>query len=130
MRIRNLIEHPRYSVSDTGRVWNNNTGNELTAKISNSGYWQVSVTNGKKVYIHRLVAQAFLDRRGDDLVVDHINSDKLDNHYDNLQWVTSSYNNRKAFEVGEKVAPVGSKSSASKLTEAKVSHIRELYSIG
>ena len=49
--------------------------------------------------IHRLVADAFLGKH-DDLVVNHINGNKLDNAVENLEWVTAKENSTKAAESG------------------------------
>jgi hypothetical protein len=47
----------------------------------------------KRVYVHRLVAAAFCD--GDcGLTVDHIDGDRLNNHFSNLQWVDVATNTR------------------------------------
>jgi hypothetical protein len=50
-------------------------------------------------HIHRLVAEAFVENPRPDIfnVVDHINCDKLNNHYTNLRWVDTELNsaNRK-----------------------------------
>jgi hypothetical protein len=49
--------------------------------------------NGKKHYIHHLVAQAFLPApTDDDCVIDHIDRNKLNNHPSNLRWVSRSEN--------------------------------------
>lgn len=52
-----------------------------------------------KKRIHRLVADAFLGPRPD-LVVNHINGNKHDNHITNLEWVTPEENSRLASENG------------------------------
>ena len=51
----------------------------------------------KKVYVHQLVAAAFLDYKfqGHKMVVDHINSNKENNSLDNLRVITTRENNSK-----------------------------------
>lgn len=47
----------------------------------------------KKFYLHRLVAQKFLDKPSEDRTqVNHIDGDKSNNHYSNLEWVTPKEN--------------------------------------
>lgn len=65
-----------------------------------SGYLQVGLTFDKKrltFNIHQLVAMSFLGHKpcGMDLVIDHINNDKLDNRVENLQIITQRENNSK-----------------------------------
>lgn len=50
--------------------------------------------SGKEIshsqYVHKLVALAFLGPRPENWVIDHIDEDKMNNHYTNLQYVTRS----------------------------------------
>lgn len=53
----------------------------------------VTVTRG----VHRLVAETFLgEPANSDMVVDHIDENKLNNRLNNLQWLTSNENKRKS----------------------------------
>ena len=47
----------------------------------------------KMFYVHRLVAQAFVPNPKNLNEVDHIDTIRLNNRYDNLRWVTRSENN-------------------------------------
>ena len=77
-------------------VRNNQTNNIIKESINNSGYIQLNI-NGKCYTKHRLIAMQFIEN--DDPLnkteVDHINSNKLDNRIDNLQWISHSDNLRK-----------------------------------
>jgi hypothetical protein len=74
----------------------------------------------KSMKVHRLVAEAFLFRESKDLVVDHINRDKLDNRAENLEWVTVLENCRRQRHTR------GSERSGI-LLESDVKHIRHEY---
>lgn len=98
-----------YQVSDLGRVkslrrWIENKGNggyfldSKLLKISLSkGYPSVYLNKegiGKRFRVHQLVAVAFLNHKpcGYELVVDHIDNDRLNNKIENLQIITNRDN--------------------------------------
>jgi hypothetical protein len=54
----------------------------------------------KAVYIHRLVAETYLEKPSDAHVeVNHKNFNKMDNRLENLEWVTSSGNRKHMLEI-------------------------------
>lgn len=57
------------------------------------GYMRRWIRSGG-VYIHRVIAKAFLDDYSEDRAVDHINGDKTDNRPANLRMVTHKQNCR------------------------------------
>ena len=67
----------------------------LKTGIITKGYRHLSGYNAMKgFHLHRLVAQAFVHNPRPDIftVVDHIDHDRLNNHYTNLKWVSTRYN--------------------------------------
>lgn len=94
-----------------------------------SRYFQVLIYNDKKtprvVRVHRLVAEAFLEKAHTTATVDHIDNNKTNNNASNLQWMTISENTKKAVE--DKLHAFGEKNFAAKLTEKDVRHIRDEY---
>jgi hypothetical protein len=87
-----------YEVSWYGRVRNVTTGRILKGSLNSSGYLNVtSCKNGKKKthYIHKLVAQEWIENTDSKHCVDHINCDRTNNHHDNLRWATYTENSRK-----------------------------------
>lgn len=95
-------DYPAYSVSTFGRVRNNKTGHILRSKPHSDRIYplvhlrtDVPNSNGKYIYIHRLVAEAFCEKPDVDeaLEIDHINRIRNDNYYKNLRWTTHLKNN-------------------------------------
>ena len=90
---RKIEERPNYSVSNEGEVRNDKTGRILKPRKGTSGYYQIML--GRKtspLYVHRLVAKAFIENPNNLPQVDHINGDKTDNRVENLRWLSVSDN--------------------------------------
>lgn len=92
----------RYAVSNTGYVSNKATGRVLKSWSDNNGYQKVALCqNGycKQMFVHRLVATAFVDKKDDNLEVNHKDGDKSNNSADNLEWCTRSENLAHSYRV-------------------------------
>lgn len=65
-----------------------------------NGYYSVGAS-GKRIYVHRLVAEAYLKKPSEDHTqVNHIDGNKGNNHYTNLEWITPSNNIQHAHKEG------------------------------
>ncbi len=87
----------KYYIYDDGRVYSLKTQKFLKPDYT-SGYYQVTLfTNGlsKRYKVHRLVAFCFCNPPDNyqELVVNHKDGNKTNNHYTNLEWCTQYYNN-------------------------------------
>lgn len=92
---KDIEDNDTYEVSSFGNVRNKRTNKILKAGKNSKGYMSVSLTSNGKASskdVHRLVAIAFCDNPNDYKSVDHKNCSKVDNHYTNLRWCTSSQN--------------------------------------
>lgn len=92
-----------YEISNLGKVRNKKTGQLLNAGVSGNGYKQVSLKfdetgTFKKQYVHRLVALMWLDNPENKKEVNHKNLDRTDNRAENLEWVTSSENQKHKYQ--------------------------------
>lgn len=103
--VTNLVtgSNPTYKVTKEGRVYKRN-GQEFEYN-TRSGYLSVVLCNGDEQYqvkVHRLVAYIYCSGYNVDTlnVVDHLDGNKLNNHYSNLEWVTSSENQIRAIALG------------------------------
>lgn len=101
---------------------------ELKPTIHSRGYLRVTLRSPEKskdMFIHRLVAEAFIENIENKLQVNHINGIKTDNRIENLEWVTSKENINHAFK-NDLISRKGIKNSQSKLTELNILSIRKL----
>lgn len=98
-----ISDYPGYSISDQGQVRNNVTGRILKNCTLNTGYQQVVLCDAEghhRKAVHRLVAKEFVDNpRGCELV-NHIDGNKSNNRFDNLEWCTQSENMQHAYRTG------------------------------
>lgn len=89
-----------YEISSYGNVRNIKTNKILIGDKNSAGYKRVTLYSPikKRFFIHRLVALHFCEGYKENLVVNHKDGNKLNNHSDNLEWVTRSENDLHAFK--------------------------------
>jgi predicted metal-dependent hydrolase len=105
------VEDGEYQVSNYGEVRNKLTKEVLHKKVSNKHnqhpYYSVHLlqNTGKREWflVHQIVAHAFVKvpkkyENGRKLVVDHLDNNGLNNHYDNLSWKTIAENTRASYQ--------------------------------
>ena len=84
-----------YLITDDGKVINKVTGRVLKPFITHNGYEKVLLSqNGveKKFRVHRLVAEAFIEKTEGYDQVNHKDENKRNNHVSNLEWSTPKLN--------------------------------------
>lgn len=84
-----------YRITEEGNIFKRRGSGFLKPFPDKDGYLKVVVISGGKTYnasVHRLVYQAFHGRDHNGLTVDHIDGDKTNNHYSNLQLLTAEDN--------------------------------------
>lgn len=88
----------RVFVSTFGHVKDEHKKN-IALKINDKGYFVVPI-NGKLISVHRLVLLTWrpLPNDGEPMTVDHLDSNRRNNHLDNLEWVSQDENLRRANE--------------------------------
>ena len=97
-----------YEISNYGRILNTKTGKIKKHRKSKNGYHLISLSdNGivKAFYVHRLVAESFLDNPDNLPCVNHKDFDKTNNYADNLEYCTQKYNVNYTWNNGRMPAP-------------------------
>ena len=92
---RSVNGYANYQVSNIGRVRNVETEKILKQTMTKLGYCQIGLYREglrKFLYIHRMVAHAFIKNPDNRPCVDHMNHDTSNNTILNLRWVSMSEN--------------------------------------
>lgn len=97
-----------YWVSNKGMVksrakWRDGNERMLKQHKNNHGYYRVDIRRyGKKtrLFVHRLVAEAFLEKTDGMDVVNHKDFNPANNSVENLEWTTGYGNYRYSFDRG------------------------------
>jgi hypothetical protein len=93
-----LEKYIDYHICGSGHIYSSKSFKYLTEVVNDNGYLRVHLAlndKGKKMYIHRLIAEAWLDPPLiNQTQVNHKNRNRKDNRVENLEWCTVSENNR------------------------------------
>ena len=121
----------QYLVSNIGNVKSKRYNKPLKGFLNNCGYKRVQIGSSKnKYFVHRLVAEVFLQKPIDKDFVNHRDGNKLNNSVENLEWVTRSENDLHAFRNDLRKARKGENHHNSILNEYDVRKIKNLLSEG
>ena len=123
-----------YLISNLGRVKSLKFGREkiLSPCRVGDGYLCVGLSKDsivKKFYVHHLVLNVFVEKLPfKDAECNHIDGNKENNAYSNLEWVTRSENEKHAHRLGLKEPPcvAGEMNSHAKLTNSDIIKIINL----
>lgn len=92
-----------YIISNKGEVFNFK-GDKLKLSKHNNKYVILTISEGikkrKNFYVHRLVAQLFIENPNNNLIVNHINLNRENNDVQNLEWCDQSFNVKHSVSLG------------------------------
>jgi hypothetical protein len=126
----NILPGQSYRVSNYGRLTRIKDGKEKLFKPYNMhGYFyfkvkEVTPRKFKTIYVHKLVAQCFLEQGGCEFVL-HLDYDKQNNELSNLKWAT-----RREKEIHQYKNPIyktrPTPRKGAKLTENDVRRLKKI----
>jgi hypothetical protein len=96
-----------YEINQYGQVRSKHQKNQnyiMEQRIDRGGYYTVRLAKQNRKsstkYVHRLLAFAFIINPENKPMINHKDGNKLNNHLDNLEWVTHSENMKHAYNLG------------------------------
>lgn len=124
-----------YTITTDGDVYSDNSGKMRTRNKAGTEYQIINFMKKdgtKKCYrLHRLVMMAFEPiPNPEEMEVNHKDGNKKNNKFSNLEWCTSSENQKHAIRTGLQKPRRGEKSNFSKLTEEDVLEVYSLHEQG
>lgn len=123
----------RYLINREGKVYSLISKKLISQRLDRYGYLRCNLYRNQKqvtITVHRLVAMAFLPNPNNLPEVNHKDGNKLNNHIDNLEWVTTSENQKHAFRIGLSKPKIGEKNPAAKYTKEDVIKVCKLLKQG
>lgn len=99
-----IKDYPNYYVTKEGEVFSSKNKQWLK-KYLKGGYYAVTLRNQegqKTIRVHKLVSDCYLPKIEGKPQINHIDGNKLNNDISNLEWCTSSENQKHAYSLGLK----------------------------
>ena len=100
---KTIIEHPFFEVSNYGNIRKIKTGYIFRISNDSKGYKRFTTKHKGIVFrstVHRLVCRYFIDNQNNYDCINHIDCDRTNNHYANLEWCTKQMNTDHAVNLG------------------------------
>lgn len=121
-----------YQVSRDGQI-RRTDGSPVTQFLSDQGYSLARVSKPRAVLrVHRIVAEAFIENPLCLPIINHIDCNRSNNSFENLEWCTQKQNLDHSRNLGRMCQNfwLGKRSPNSSLTDEAVEEIRKRYSEG
>ena len=94
---KTILVAPNYLINNKGEIKNKKSGKTLKPRYDKDGYLTIQLVitpnNQKNLFVHRLVANAFLSNPNNLPIVNNKDEDRANNNVENLEWCTIAYNN-------------------------------------
>ena len=143
---KTIKDYPNYEVSDKGEVRSKDRialrkgefvklkGKTLKPSLANN-YLRVTLYNGDRhnfcqVFIHRLVAMAFIDNPDNLPYVNHKDENPRNNNVDNLEWCTAKYNSNYGTAIVRRVIHQNWENIADKQSIPVIQKSKDMVVVG
>ena len=142
--LKKLVNYPGYSITEDGIVFSHKSNKWLKPYKGRLGYMTYNLY-GKHRLAHRLVAECYLPKPTKcQIEIDHIDENRSNNNYKNLQWVSHKrncelsfirgnrqpHNARKGFKITDKQKRIISEANKRKVFMYKrEKHIKTFKSV-
>lgn len=101
LKIKDVRGWEDYTIDTNGNVFSKRKNKYLKQTVNKYGYCKVTLQKNKfrKMFsVHRLVANAFISNPNNLPQVNHIDSNRVNNNVENLEWVTAKDNTQHAIK--------------------------------
>lgn len=127
----------KYKIDNCGNVINTKTGKIMVpCETGTNGYQKINLNDSsiglknKKFYIHRLVAEYFIDNPENKPQVNHKDLNKDNNTVSNLEWATRSENMRHAVDNDSAGAVFGENNINSRFSDKQIHDVCKMLEDG
>lgn len=94
---KQIKDFPNYYIDNSGKIYNIKSKKYLKPTLTADGYHKIKLVdneNSKNTYIHRLVAEYYVENQNLEKydIVNHKDCNKINNYYENLEWIDNKGN--------------------------------------
>ena len=100
-----MKEYNGFLVDENFIIYNKYNGRKINPYLGSDGYMHVRRRENGKIYycrVHTIIANCFVENPNNYKYVNHIDSNKKNNHPSNLEWCTNSENIKHGWDSGNR----------------------------
>lgn len=101
--VKEIRGYSNYTIDECGNIFSKRYSKYIKQNTDKNGYKYVNLSDNKNLTtfkVHRLVAMHFIDNTENKEQVNHLDCNKANNHFKNLEWCTAKENTQHAIKNG------------------------------